>query len=81
MSKSTKKKIKRGAWFYAVRGSYLPATWQAWSLYFIASFYILAPFIVAIKDQDVSIVYTLTGFVTRILLVGVTLTWLAQKKT
>ena len=26
-------KLRKGAWFYRVRWSYLPATWQAWLLY------------------------------------------------
>jgi hypothetical protein len=26
-------KVKKGAWFIKVRGSYLPRTWQAWVSY------------------------------------------------
>lgn len=26
-------KLKKGAWFYKIRGSYLPATWQGWLTY------------------------------------------------
>lgn len=28
-----KPKVKKGAWFVAVRGSYLPASWQGWLTY------------------------------------------------
>jgi hypothetical protein len=31
--KTKKPKLKKGAWFYRVRGSYLPATWQGWLTY------------------------------------------------
>jgi hypothetical protein len=33
MPKKTKSKVKKGAWFVAVRGSYLPASWQGWLSY------------------------------------------------
>ncbi len=33
MKKQKLPKLSRGAWFYKIRGSYLPATWQAWLLY------------------------------------------------
>jgi len=26
-------KLKKGMWFYKIRGSYLPATWQGWLTY------------------------------------------------
>lgn len=26
-------KLKKGAWFYSVRGSYLPGSWQGWLTY------------------------------------------------
>lgn len=30
---NNKPKLKKGAWFYKTRGSYLPGTWQAWLTY------------------------------------------------
>jgi membrane-anchored protein YejM (alkaline phosphatase superfamily) len=33
ISKSFKSKTKKDVWFTAVRGSYLPASWQGWFSY------------------------------------------------
>ncbi len=33
MKRSKLPKPRKGAWFVPVRGSYLPASWQAWLLY------------------------------------------------
>ncbi len=79
-AKKHSKKIKKGAWFYPVRSSYLPCSWQAWLLYGIAVLYILPAFWIDLaKDQ--SVVYIVTNFATRLLLAGIVLTLIARQKS
>jgi len=37
-----KKKARKGAWFYKIRGSYLPCSWQGLAVYFVYLAYIVA---------------------------------------
>lgn len=37
-----KRKSKKGAWFYKIRGSYLPCSWQGLTIYFIYLVYVVA---------------------------------------
>lgn len=71
---------KNDIWFKKVRGSYLPISWQSRSLYFLAIVYIVAPFVSDIRNE-VSILSLSIGFATRLLLVGVVLTVVAQQKS
>jgi hypothetical protein len=80
MAKKTVKKHKKDVWFTKVRGSYLPASWQAWLLYLVFSVYILGPLLDELWS-DRSLVSQLTGYVTRILFSGIVMTWIAQKKS
>ncbi len=42
MRKHTKpKKFQKDIWFYKVRGSYLPATWQGWLTYLPFTIFLL----------------------------------------
>lgn len=81
MKKHTKRvKLPKGAWFYKVRGSYLPATWQGWLTY--------VPFIVFLLWSWTYIFNTTDSVVTAILLVFsawiasvVVMTWVAKNKS
>lgn len=37
-----KGKAKKGAWFYKIRGSYLPCSWQGLTIYFVYMAYVIA---------------------------------------
>lgn len=78
--KKTVKKIPKDVWFYPVRGSYLPRGWQAWSLYFIFTAYILGPLVVDLT-HDRTFFEASLRFINRILISGIILTWVAQKKS
>ncbi len=45
-------KVKKGAWFYKVRGSYLPATWQAWLTYIPFTGFLVSVLIAAFRTQN-----------------------------
>lgn len=72
-------KLKKGAWFYKVRGSYLPGTWQAWLMYVPFVAYLITVLVVAVKTQD-----TVSSFVFMIfsqyVAAAVVMTWAASRK-
>lgn len=79
-AKKPTRNSKKGAWFYPVRGSYLPCSWQGWLMYVLTILYVFSAIVVDFaKDQ--STVYIVTGFVTRLLVAGVVLTLVASKKS
>lgn len=47
MAKKSKLKIKKGAWFVAIRGSYLPVSWQGWLTYIPFTAYLVYSLLVA----------------------------------
>lgn len=46
------KKAKKGAWFYKVRGSYLPKSWQGISLYLMYVAFVVGVFVYAYGQGD-----------------------------
>ncbi len=40
--KKSKAKAKKGGWFYKIRGSYLPCSWQGLLIYFVYTAYVVA---------------------------------------
>jgi len=44
-------KLKKGAWFYRVRGSYLPATWQAWLTYVPFTGFLVSVLVSAFRSE------------------------------
>lgn len=48
MAQKPKLKVKKGAWFVRLRGSYLPASWQGWLTYIPFTAYLIYSLIVAL---------------------------------
>lgn len=72
-------KRKKGAWFYRIRGSYLPATWQGWLTY--------VPFITFLIWSGLYSIETSFSLSEAVMLVfptwvaaAVVMTWIASKK-
>lgn len=72
-------KLKKGAWFVPVRGSYLPMTWQAWFLYVPYASYSIATLVMVIEraqswqDYLALVPYWVAGLVV--------MTWIAKQKS
>jgi hypothetical protein len=47
MAKKTKSKIKKGAWFVRLQGSYIPVSWQGWLTYIPFTAYLAYSWFVA----------------------------------
>lgn len=75
-----RKASKKDRWFIPVRGSYLPRSWQAWGLYVIACCYLIAPLAVSIRENE-ALALQLVYFVAGLVIVGMALTWIAEKKS
>jgi hypothetical protein len=72
-------KLKKGAWFYKTRGSYLPGTWQAWLTYIPFVGFLVLTVIVAFTTQD-----TVAGVIFMIfpqwVAAAVVMTWVASQR-
>ncbi len=73
-------KLPRGAWFYKVRGSYLPATWQAWLLYIPFTAFLIWTLIWAINTETSTTQAVLIIFPAWIA-AAVVMTWIAARKS
>lgn len=80
MKRTKTPKPKKGAWFIPVRGSYLPASWQAWALYVPYLYYLVATLVLVIQSSatfaEISIrlvPYWVAGVVA--------MTWVAKQKS
>jgi hypothetical protein len=73
-------KLKNGAWFYKVRGSYLPATWQGWLTYFPFVGFLLWSWGVAMETQETLGEVALVVFPSWVA-AAVVMTWIASKKS
>lgn len=77
--KSKLPKLKKGAWFVPVRGSYLPMTWQAWLFYIPYTAYSVATLVLVITrandwlDYLLIVPYWVAGLVI--------MTWIAKQKS
>ena len=80
MKKQNKKKIKKGAWFYPLRGSYLPCAWQGW----LVEIAILVAFLLglyAFNEQELSMPIVAVIMVPYTLSLGIIATWVAKQKS
>ena len=75
-----KPKIKKGAWFYKVRGSYLPATWQGWLTYIPFTIFLVTVLVAAARTQH-SISDALYMIFPEWVAAAVVMTWLAARKS
>lgn len=73
-------KLKKGAWFVPVRGSYLPMTWQAWLLYIPYTVYIVAS-LVFVTEHAHSALEIVLNIVPYWVAALVLMTWIAKQKS
>jgi len=73
-------KLKKGAWFYKVRGSYLPATWQGWLTYIPYFGFLLTVLIAAVRTQD-SVSDMFYMVFPQWVAAAVVMTWVAARKS
>lgn len=76
----TTPKVKKGAWFRPLRGSYIPVSWQGWFLYVPFALYIILVFFVVMQDDRpftsqliVLVPYLVSGLII--------MTWVARQKS
>lgn len=79
MKLQKKPKLRKGVWFYKVRGSYLPATWQGWLLYIPLTLGTVLIIIDALND-DRNITRALLSFCLAMVSWGAIFTWIAARK-
>jgi hypothetical protein len=76
----SKTKAKRHYWFYAVRGSYLPCSWQGWLLYVPFTLFLLTVLVAAISTQH-SVSDMLYMIFPQWVAAAVVMTWIAKQKS
>jgi len=72
-------KLKKGAWFVPVRGSYLPMTPQAWLLHLLLSSSSIAVIAEAFKDKR-SATTVVISLILELIGLGAVFTYIASKK-
>ncbi len=80
MKKQKLPKLKKGAWFYKVRGSYLPATWQGWLTYVPFLTYVISVLVIAANVTDSAAGFIMTIF-PQWVAAAVVMTWIAARKS
>lgn len=78
--KSTTSARKKNAWFYSVRGSYLPRSWQAWALY-IPYAAILLGSVAWAHQNDASVADQVFKVFPVWVATAVVMTWIAKTKS
>jgi hypothetical protein len=73
-------KLAKGAWFYKVRGSYLPATWQGWLTYIPFTAFLLWVMVWAITNEN-NVAQAVLVVFPAWMAAGVVMTWLAARKS
>ena len=71
-------KARKGAWFVAVRGSYLPVSWQGWLTYIPFIAYLIFSMQVA-KDVTESVAAAVLVIVPNWVAATIVMTWLAKR--
>lgn len=74
------KKRKKSIWFIAVRGSYLPNSWQAWVLYVPFVAFLLTVLAAAIQNEH-SVSDVCYAVFPQWVCAAVVMTWIAKKKS
>lgn len=78
MAKKSKQKVKKGAWFVAVRGSYLPISPLGWLTYIPFTAYLIYSLIVAFAytgNNWKAVLWIVPNWVAAAVIV----TWLAKR--
>jgi len=73
-------KLPKGKWFYKVRGSYLPGSWQGWLTYIPFVAYLIWPLIWT-ANQELSFTARVFIIFPQWITAGVVMTWLASYKS
>ncbi len=76
--KTLQKKAKKGAWFTAVRGSYLPISWQGWFLYLPFTAYLIFAVVMGWQSADTlskAILFIVPNWVAA----TAVMTWIAKR--
>ena len=73
-------KLKKDAWFYKVRGSYLPATWQGWLTYIPFTAFLVWDLIWAVNTET-SLTQAIFIVFPAWVAAAVVMTWLAAHKS
>jgi hypothetical protein len=80
VKKSPKRKVKKGAWFIKVRGSYLPASPAGWLTYIPYVIYLLCTFIIGWQEaptRGLAFLFIAPNWVVA----AVIMTWVASAKS
>jgi hypothetical protein len=80
MKHNPKIKIRKGAWFVRLRGSYLPVSWQGWLTYIPFVAYLAFSLIVAWRYSGNNlkiVILTVPNWVAA----AVVMTWIAKRKS
>lgn len=80
MTKRKIPKLKKGAWFYKVRGSYLPGTWQGWLTY-IPFIVFLVWSLVWVINIEISVTQAILLIFPAWIAAAVVITWVAARKS
>lgn len=73
-------KLKKGAWFIPLRGSYLPYSWQGWLTYIPFTAFLVYSLVVGFAYTDsnlLAIMYIFPNWVAA----AVLMTWIAKQKS
>jgi len=79
-SKTSKLKVRKGAWFVRVRGSYLPVSWQGWLTYIPYVAYLVYTIVVAFAYTG-NTWKAILWIVPNAVAAGVIMTWIAKQKS
>lgn len=79
-NKTDRAKRKKGAWFYYVRGSYLPCSWQGWALYVPFTVFLLAVLFGATRSEH-SASDAFYIIFPQWVAAAVVMTWVAKQKS
>jgi branched-subunit amino acid transport protein len=78
MKKTTK--LKKGAWFIKIRGSYLPDSWQGWLTYVPFVIFLVGAYVVGTGSGH-SVATAIYQVVPAWVAAGVVMTWIAARKS
>jgi hypothetical protein len=76
--KHPKSKVRKGAWFTQVRGSYLSVSWQGWLSYVPFTAYLVFALVYGWNDTD-SVAQAIMFIVPNFVAAAAIMTWLARR--
>lgn len=73
-------KASKNKWYIAIRGSYLPVSWQGWLLHLAFVLYAVTSAVVIVQHNS-SIPFIAIQILAQLVAATVILTWVAQRKS